>query len=100
MSTATLDPATERVIEIQAARDAKLAIVLLGRHPAWIVDEQVSLAQNECVFDVVFRYDRCWVRRRYTYDAEVDVLHMRGEMPFDEAQLHTLPRAALVQVPA
>ena len=91
MSITTHDITSERTTEIKAGRDGKLAIVLTGSHPAWIVGEQVSLIKNTCVFDVVFRYSGWWVQRRYTYDAEVDVLHFAGETPFDEARLHTLP---------
>jgi hypothetical protein len=91
MSVATHDTAAERIAEIKTKRDHKLAILLGSSHPAWIVGEQVSLAKNNCVFDVVFRYDGRWVQRRYNYDAEVDVLHFAGETPFEETKLHTLP---------
>jgi hypothetical protein len=91
MSVATHDIAAERTDEIKAKRDHKLAIVLRDSRPAWIVGEQVSHAKNDCVFDVVFRYGGRWAQRRYTYDAEVDVLHFAGETPFDETKLHTLP---------
>lgn len=91
MSVTTHDTASERAAEINAGRDRKLAIVLGGSRPAWIVGEQVSLIKNTCMFDVVFRYGGRWVQRRYTYDAEVDVLHFAGETPFAETGLHTLP---------
>jgi len=97
MSIVTHDLAADRIAEIKAGRDRKLAIVLQGTRPAWIVDEQASPTRNECVFDVVYRYGDRWVQRRYTYDAEVDVLHFRGETPFDEAELHTLSDDALFQ---
>jgi len=100
MSITTYDPAGERAAEIKTARDRKLAIVLGSHHPAWIVIEQVSLANNTCVFEVVFRYGGRWVQRRYTYDAEVDVLHFAGEIPFDETRLHTLPDEMLLEPPA
>jgi len=100
MSTTTYDVAAERTAEIKAGRDRKLAVVLGGKRPAWIVGEQVSLAKNTCVFDVVFRYGGRWVQRRYTYDAEVDVLHFAGETPFDETRLHTLPDDVLFNCPA
>ena len=92
--------AMQDVAEIKARRDSKLAIVLRDIRPAWIVGEQVNPIKNECVFDVVFRYGGRWTQRRYLYDAEVDVLHFRGEMPFDETRLHTLPNDGLFQVPA
>ena len=91
MSVTTHDIASEREAEIKATRDRKLAIILADSRPAWIVGEQVSIVKNNCVFDVVFRNGGRWVQRRYTYDAEVDVLHFAGETPFDEARLHTLP---------
>jgi len=99
MSIMTHDLAADRAAEIKAARDKKLAIVLQGRLPAWIVGEQASPAKNNCLFDVVFRTGGQWVQRRYDYDAEVDVLHFRGETLFDETRLHTLSRDALFQVP-
>jgi len=100
MSIVTHDLAADRIAEIKTGRDRKLAIVLQGTRPAWIVGEQASPTRNECVFDVVFRYGGRWVQRRYTYDAEVDVLHFRGETPFDETRLHTLPDEALFQASA
>jgi len=100
MSVTTHDIAADRVAEIKAGRDRKLDIVLGGNRPAWIVGEQVSLVKNSCVFDVVFRYNGAWVQRRYTYDAEVDVLHFAGQTPFDETKLHTLSDDMLFQPPA
>ena len=100
MSIATHDIAADRVAEIKAGRDAKLAIVLGASHPAWIVGEQVSVVTNTCVFDIVFRYNSLWVQRRYTYDAEVDVLHFAGQTLFDETKLHTLSDDMLFQAPA
>jgi hypothetical protein len=97
---ATHDIAADRVAEINAQRDRRLAIVLGGSHPAWVVGEQVSVVKNECVFEVVFRYSGDWVQRRYTYDAEVDVLHFAGQTPFDETRLHTLSDDMLFQSPA
>ena len=91
MSATTYDIASEREAEIRASRDRKLSIILTGSRPAWIVGEQVSVVGNSCMFDVVFRYGGRWVQRRYTYDAEVDVMHFAGETPFDETRLHTLP---------
>ena len=99
MSVATHDIAADRVAEIKAGRDAKLAIVLGASHPAWVVGEQVSVVKNTCVFDVVFRYSGDWVQRRYTYDAEVNVLHFAGQTPFDETRLHTLSDDMLFQSP-
>ena len=100
MPTTTYDLAAERTVEIKVARDHKLAIVLSGKRPAWIVGEQVDLARNTCMFEVVFRYGGHWVQRRYTYDAEVDVLHFAGETPFDETRMHTLPEDGLFNPPA
>ena len=100
MPFATYDITTDRTAEIKAARDCKLAIVLQDKLPAWTVGEQVSLVKNSCVFDVVFRYGGRWVQRRYNYDAEVDVLHFRGETPFDESRLHTLSDDMAFTLPA
>jgi hypothetical protein len=38
----------------------------------------------------VLRPAHTWQRRRYTYEAEVDVLRYRGAEPFDEAKLGEL----------
>ena len=100
MSIVTHDLAADRIAEIKAGRDRKLAIVLQGTRPAWIVGEQASPTRNECVFDVVLRYGGRWVQRRYTYDAEVDVLHFAGQTAFDETKLHTLSDDMLFQSPA
>jgi hypothetical protein len=100
MSIMTHDLAADRIAEIKAGRDRKLAIVLRDVRPAWVVSEQASPTKNDCVFDVVFRYGGRWVQRRYAYDAEVDVLHFRGETLFDETRLHTLPDDALFQASA
>ena len=99
MSVTNYDTTAEHTAEIKAGRDLKLAIVLRNTHPAWIVSEQVNLAQNTCVFDVVFRYSGRWVRRRYIYDAEVDVLHFDGETLFDEPRLLTLSDEQLFTPP-
>jgi hypothetical protein len=100
MSITTYDIAAERAAEIKARRDRKFAIVLGNSRPAWIVSEQVSLVKNNCVFDVVFRDNGVWVQRRYTYDAEVDVLHFAGQTSFDEARLSALSDDMLFQSPA
>ena len=100
MSIATHDIAADQVDEIKAKRDCKLAIIVGSSQPAWIVGEQVSPAKNDCVFDVVFRYSGTWVQRRYTYDAEVDVLHFAGQTPFDETKLHALADDMLFRPPA
>jgi len=100
MSVTTYDIAADRITEIKARRDRKLAIVLRDSRPAWIVGEKVSPIKNDCLFDVVLRYGGRWAQRRYLYDAEVDVLHFSGETLFDETRLHTLPDDALFQAPA
>ncbi len=100
MSAETQDIADDWTAEIKARCDAKLGIVLRDSRPAWIVAEQVSLVQNTCLFDVVFYTGGHWVQRRYIYEAEVDVLHLNGETPFDETQLHTLPDSQLFQIPS
>ena len=99
MSVTSYDTTAEHTAEIKAGRDRKLAIVLRNTRPAWIVSEQVNLAQNTCVFDVVFRYGGRWVQRCYIYDAEVDVLHFNGEVLFDETRLLTLPDDQLFTPP-
>ncbi len=99
MSVTSYDTTAEHTAEIVTGRDRKLAIVLRNTRPAWIVSEQVNLANSTCVFDVVFRYGGRWVQRRYIYDAEVDVLHFNGEAFFDETRLLTLPNDQLFTPP-
>ena len=85
------------VTDIQARRDRKLAPVVAKHLPAWIVQERINTSRHVCTFDLVFRPATTWLRRRYTYDAEVDVLHYRGEETFDEATLGELSKELLVR---
>jgi hypothetical protein len=51
------------------------------------------------VFDLIYRpyAGRGWIKRRYRYDGEVDVLHYTGELEFPESELSKLPESALVK---
>ena len=56
-------------------------------------------AREELVFDLVFRpyAGRGWIKRRYRYDGEVDVLHHLGEVPFAEGDLNKLSAEDLIK---
>ncbi|MER3468372.1 MAG: hypothetical protein C4312_07760 [Thermoflexus sp.] len=64
--------------------------------PSWVLDESFDLANRLVWFDVVQRNGPRWVRRRYRYDGEVDVLYFSGEVPFPEADLDRLPPERMV----
>lgn len=64
--------------------------------PSWILSESFDLANRLVWFDVVQRNGPRWVRRRYRYDGEVDVLYFSGEVPFPEADLDRLPPERMV----
>jgi hypothetical protein len=53
----------------------------------------------ELVFDLVFRpyAGRGWIKRRYRYDGEADVLHYVGEVEFPESELSQLPEENLIK---
>jgi len=89
----------EIIADIKTKRDYKLENVLANHLPAWIVQERINTTLHTCTFDIVFRPASTWQKRRYTYDAEVDVLHYRGAEPFDEAGLGQLTKDLLYQLP-
>ncbi len=89
----------EIVADIRERRNRKLALVIASHLPAWIIQERVNTAEHTCIFDVVFRPEGVWQQRRYTFEAEVDVLHFRGAEPFDENKLDQLPKDMLYSPP-
>ncbi len=95
----TLSPQVAELKNLRDRRDAKLAPVIRDFKPAWILDVSVNPAREELVFDLVYRpyAGRGWIKRRYRYDGEVDVLHYIGELEFSESELSKLPETALVK---
>lgn len=95
----TLSPQVAELKNLRDRRDAKLAPVVRDFKPAWLLDVSVNPAHEELVFDLVFRpyAGRGWIKRRYRYDGEVDVLHYTGELEFAESGLAKLPEAALIK---
>jgi hypothetical protein len=94
-----LSPQLADLKDLRDRRDARLFPVVRDVRPAWILDVSVNPAREELVFDVVFRpyAGRGWIKRRYRYDGEVDVLHYTGELEFPESELTKLPETALVK---
>ncbi len=64
--------------------------------PSWVLNETFDLPNRMVWFDVVMRVGPRWVRRRYRYDGEVDVLYFSGEVPFRETDLDRLPPERMV----
>ncbi|NTU63509.1 MAG: hypothetical protein HGB05_08920 [Chloroflexi bacterium] len=95
----TLSPQVAELKGLRDRRDAKLAPVVRDFKPAWILDVSVSAQREELVFDLVYRpyAGRGWIKRRYRYDGEVDVLHYTGELEFAENELAKLPETALIK---
>jgi len=95
----TFEDAIETVDQLRARRDAKLAPVVRDFKPAWLLEVSVSMTRLEIVFELIYRpyIGRGWVKRRYRYDGEVDVLHYVGELEFPESELGTLPDSALIK---
>ena len=95
----TLSPQIAELKQLRDRRDLKLAPVVRDFKPAWILDVSVNPAHEELVFDLIFRpyAGRGWIKRRYRYDGEVDVLHYAGEVDFPEAEVTRLPDEALVK---
>ena len=87
------------IVELKALRDRrdqKLSVVVNFNKPAWLIDVSVNQGRAEVVFDIVFRpyAGQGWIKRRYRYDGEVDVLHHLGEVQFSETELSKLPAEA------
>jgi hypothetical protein len=94
-----LSPQLTELKQLRDRRDARLAPVVRDFKPAWILDVSVNPAREELVFDLIFRpyAGRGWIKRRYRYDGEVDVLHYTGELEFAESELAKLPETALIR---
>ena len=96
---ATLSPQVVELKNLRDRRDAKLAPIVRDFKPAWILDVSVQPQREELVFDLIYRpyVGRGWIKRRYRYDGEVDVLHYTGELEFPENEVSQLPESALIQ---
>ena len=95
----TLSPEVAELKSLRDRRDVKLFPVVRDFKPVWILDVGVYPEREELVFDLIFRpyAGRGWIKRRYRYDGEVDVLHYTGELEFPESELAKLPESALVK---
>ena len=94
-----LSPQVVELKHLRDRRDAKLFPIVRDFKPAWILDVSLHAGRDELVFDLVFRpyAGRGWIKRRYRYDGEVDVLHYTGELEFSESELVKLPETALIK---
>ncbi len=94
-----LSPQVAELKDLRDRRDAKLLPVIRDFKPVWLMDISVNLALDQMVFDIVYRpyAGRGWIKRRYRYDGEVDVLHYIGELEFSESELAQLPENALIK---
>jgi hypothetical protein len=68
--------AFDRAASTRAARDRRLAAVLLDGSLVWLLDERYDAAHDTWTVDLL-RADPIygWRRQRYAYDAAVDALY-------------------------
>jgi hypothetical protein len=94
-----LSPEVAELRELRDRRNAKLVPLVKDFKPAWLIDVSVTMFKLELVFDLIFRpyAGRGWIKRRYRYDGESDVLHFIGEVEFPESELSKLPQESLVK---
>jgi len=95
----TLSPHVAELKDLRDRRDVKLFPIIRDFKPVWLQDVSVNAGRAELLFDIVYRpyAGRGWIKRRYRYDGEVDVLHYTGELEFSESELMQLPETALVK---
>lgn len=74
----------------------RLQGVLPSDSPSWVLNEAFDLRNDLVWLDVVMRVGPRWVKRRYRYDGEVDVLYFSGEVSFPEAALDQLPAERMI----
>ncbi len=93
------DYSIDTIDQLRAHRDTKLVPVVRDFKPAWLLTVSETMSRQEIVFEIVYRpyAGRGWIRRRYRYDGEVDVLHLIGELEFPESELGKLPENALIK---
>ncbi len=89
----------DTIDQLRARRDVKLTPVVRDFKPAWLQTVSETMSRLEIVFEIIYRpyAGRGWIRRRYRYDGEVDVLHLIGELEFAESDLSKLPESALIK---
>ena len=94
-----LSPEVAELKELRDRRNAKLVPLVRDFKPAWLIDVSVTMFKLELVFDLIFRpyAGRGWIKRRYRYDGESDVLHFTGEVEFSEGELSKLPQESLIK---
>ncbi|WP_322798621.1 hypothetical protein [Thermoflexus sp.] len=74
----------------------RLQATLPSDSPSWVLNETFDLQNDVMWLDVVMRVGPRWVKRRYRYDGEVDVLYFSGEVPFPETALDQLPAERMI----
>lgn len=96
---ATLPDVIDTIDQLRVRRDARLTPVIRDFKPAWLLTITETLSRLEIVFEIIYRpyAGRGWIRRRYRYDGEVNVLHLIGELDFPGSELSQLPEAALIK---
>ncbi len=82
--------------DVKARRTKKVSVVVRLARPAWLVDVKEIPESSTIVFDLIFRPfpSGGWLRRRYEYDGEANILHHHGEQVFAESDLRSLPDSA------
>jgi hypothetical protein len=95
----TLSPQVAELKDLRDRRDVKLFPIIRDFKPVWLQDVNVNQSREELLFDIVYRpyAGRGWIKRRYRYDGEVDVLHYTGELEVSETELMQLPETALIK---
>ena len=95
----TLSPQVAELKELRDRRDARLFPIIRDFKPVWLMDVSVDPIRDELLFDIIFRpyAGRGWIKRRYRYDGQVDVLHYTGELELAESELTHLPENALIK---
>ncbi len=94
---------SEELLRSEASRQqlwqramGRLRPTLPSDSPSWVLGEAFDVENTLVWFEVVMRVGPRWVRRRYRYDGEVDVLYFSGEVPFSETELDRLPPERMV----
>jgi hypothetical protein len=71
--------------ELAALRDAKVRGHLNQYAPVWIVEETYDLVDHQLTFHAIFQHNLySWVKRRYLYDGQNDVLYHKGQISLSE----------------
>ncbi|MCS7251931.1 MAG: hypothetical protein RMK32_05405 [Anaerolineae bacterium] len=91
----SMTPETQRQ-RLRERALSRLQLTLPSDSPSWVLNEAFDLPNNIMRLDIVMRIGPGWVKRRYRYDGEVDVLYFNGEIPFPETALDELPPERMV----